>query len=319
MVALPQNDACPTLAAVDSALEAEAASKPPRHYLGMSSVGHPCPRKPWLDWRWVSHVRFNAAALKRFHDGHEGEELQAKRLRMVPGIELHIVDSNTGRQFGFEDCRGHFKGHMDGAILGVLQAAKTWHVWEHKQVSEKKLEALKKLKRDKGEKEAFRAWDETYYGQGMLYCHYSGMTRHFLTVSTPGGRDSISCRTNENPEHAMRLIAKAERLIAAHDPPPRLSEDPAWYQCKMCDHYAFCHGGEIERRHCRTCLHVTPVDGGEWHCGRHDAIRTVQQQLAGCADHLFLPGLIPAEQIDATGESVTYRFPNGEEWTDGNR
>lgn len=317
MAPLPPMTRSPTLDAVDRAIESAEARKPPRHYLGMSSIGHACQRKPWLDWRWVAHVRFKADALKRFHDGHEGEALQAKRLRMVDGIELHIVDPDTGRQFGFDDHDGHFRGHMDGAILGVLQAPKTWHVWEHKQVSEKKFAELEQLKADKGEKEALRLWNEVYYGQAVLYMHYSGMRRHYLTVATPGGRDTIDCRTDENPAHAMRLIALAERLIGANAPPPRVSDDPAWYQCRMCDYHAFCHQGVIERRNCRTCLHSTPVAQGQWHCGRHDALRDVQQQLVGCESHLFLPGLIPAEQIDADGESVTYRYPDGTEWTDG--
>jgi hypothetical protein len=206
---------------------------------------------------------------------------------------------------------------MDGAILGVLQAPKTWHVYEHKQTSEKKQAELAKLKADKGEKSALEAWDQVYYAQAVLYMHYSGMKRHYLTVATPGGRDTIDCRTDENPAHAMRLVALAERLIGANAPPPRVSDDPAWYQCRMCDYHAFCHQGVIERRNCRTCLHSTPVALGQWHCGRHDVLRDVQQQLVGCESHLFLPGLIPAVQIDADGESVTYRYSDGTEWTDG--
>lgn len=317
MAAIPKSDVDPTLDAVDRAIEEAEAGKAPRHYLGMSGVGHPCERKPWLDWRWITNIRHKADALKRFHDGHEGEALQVKRLRMVPGVELHVIDTETGRQFGFDDHDGHFRGHMDGAILGILQAPKTWHVYEHKQTSEKKQAELAKLKADKGEKSALEAWDQVYYAQAVLYMHYSGMKRHYLTCASPGGRHTISVRTNENPEHAMRLIARAGRMIASHNPPPRISDNAEWWQCRLCDHRAFCHDGVIERRNCRTCLHSTPVADGQWHCGRHDAIRNLNQQLAGCEDHLFLPGLIPAEQIDATGESVTYRYPDGTEWTDG--
>lgn len=38
----------------------------------------------------------------------------------------------------------HFRSHMDGVVLGLLQAPKTWHVLEIKATAEKKLAALRK-------------------------------------------------------------------------------------------------------------------------------------------------------------------------------
>ncbi len=180
----------PTLAAADQALEDAENSKPSRDYLGMSAIGASCERMLFYSFRWAQRVRFNAETLKRFADGHSGEDVQAARLRMVPGLTLITVDPETGRQIGFVDDTGHFKGHADGAVLGLLQAPKTWHIWEHK-VSEK-FKALEKLKAEHGEKAALEKWNPTYYAQAVLYMHYSGISRHYLTCSTPGGRSCLA-------------------------------------------------------------------------------------------------------------------------------
>ena len=299
----------PTLEAVDAALVA-AQDTTPRPYLGMSSIGHPCDRKLWFDFRWSVLRQFDAATIKRFEDGHRGESVQAQRLRMVSGIELH-TERPDGKQYGFSLCGDHFKGHIDGAVLGLLQAPKTWHVWEHKQVGDTKFKALAKAISDVGEKAALAQWDGIYYGQAQLYMRCSGMDRHYLTCSTPGGRDTISVRTDADHEFADGLIARAMRIIDAAEPPQRISERPDWYQCKLCDYASICHQSAVPLPTCRSCAHVTPVADGAWHCARHGKALDVAEQKAGCQSHRYVPALLRnfADAVDADTEanSITYR------------
>lgn len=313
-------DKDPTLDAIDAAIVG-AQDQMPRPYLGMSGVGHPCDRKNWYDFRWSDRPAFDAATLKRFEDGHRGEAVQAERLRLVAGVELHTLTPG-GEQYGFALCGGHFKGHMDGAIHGLLQAPKTWHVWEHKQVGETKLKKLASLKAEVGEKAALKEWEEVYHGQAQLYMRCSGMDRHYLTCSTPGGRDTISVRTDADHAFADRLIARAQRIIDAAEPPPRISERADWYQCKLCDHHAVCHGSAVPLPTCRSCAHVTPVADGEWHCARHAKRLDVAEQKAACQAHRYIPALLAnfADAVDADTEanSVTYRHrETGNEFTNG--
>ena len=44
---------------------------------------------------------------------------------------------------------------------------------------------------------------------------------------------------------------------------------------------------------------------------------TRREQEAGCAAHLYIPDLVPGEQIDAGEDWVSYRLPDGTEWRDG--
>lgn len=322
MVALNFNATSdPTLEAVDAAIEA-AQSTDQRPYLGMSSLGDSCDRKLFYSFRWMTAVKFDAATLKRFDDGHRGEDLQADRLRMVKGITLHTVDRNTGNQFGFVACGGHVRGHMDGAIVGLLQAPKTWHVWEHKQVGEKNFKALLKLKETKDEKDVLQAWNKTYYAQAQLYMHFSGMTRHYLTCSTPGGRETTSVRTDANKQDAIALADRAERIVNAPAPLDGVSDDPDYFECRWCDYATLCHGSAAPLPTCRSCSHSTPEPGGTWTCARHQGkTLSVPEQKQGCQAHRVIPVLLRnwAEPVDASKQDnwVRYQLKSGGEFVNG--
>lgn len=304
-----------TLSAVNEIIERNQDNKP-RPYLGMSAIGDPCSRKLWYGFRWAATRKLPIKSLLAIEDGHTGEELMARRLRLLPFIELHTVDQQ-GRQFGFSAIGGHFKGHMDGAIVGLLEAPKTFSVWEHKSVNEKKFALLQKAIEKHGEKNALKHWDEIYYAQAICYMEMSGMTRHYLTCSTPGGRDYISVRTNADPAEAKRLMNKAESIIFAKEPPPRISNDPAWYQCKWCDYNeTVCHGTATPNVTCRSCTHSTPVQDAAWSCAISQPMRP------GCQEHRYIPILLEnfAEPVDASAEGnwVLYRHKTtGNEFVNG--
>ncbi len=306
----------PTLDAVDAALEA-AQDRTARPYLGMSAVGGECARALYYTLRFCTPSDFKAKTIKLFEDGHRGEDIQAARLRMVPGIELYTADPATGKQFGQKDLGGHFRGHLDGAIHGLVQAPKTWHVWEHKQVSEDGYAKLTKLKEKHDEKDCFALWNPTYYAQATLYMHYTGMKRHYLTVSSPGGRKTQSLRTEYDPVHAAKLIAKADKIIFGAEPPPKLSEDPTWFGCKpygeLCRHHAVCHQSKVPPISCRTCCYATPEREGDgvWSCNNKmvgTPNLSIETQRKGCGEHLPLPFLVTfAETVDAGADWILFR------------
>lgn len=309
MVAIPQSlYSDPTLDAADAAL-VERQDRTPRPYYGMSTAGMACARRRWLAFRWAGREQMSAQSLRAIEDGYRGEALQAERLRLVPGVEL--ITEQDGRQIAVEAVDGHMRGHLDGAIRGLLQAPKTWCVWEHKQVNEKRHAALQKAKDTRGEKDALEAWDATYFAQGQLYMRYTGMERHYLTAATPGGRATISVRTDYQPEKAARIEADARAVIYAAEPPPRISEDPTWYECKFCPFHAQCHGEARPAVTCRSCAHSTPIAGGAWQCERHGGEIPTDFQRTGCADHRYIPVLLArvAELVesDERGDRVKWR------------
>src|SRR5262249_1294698 len=145
-------------------------------YLGASQIGHACDRFLWYSIRPDIPSRPRSAYLiKCAESGHRGEALMAEWLRSVPGIELWTKDDSTGEQHGFSDFGGRFQGHIDGVILGLLQAPGTPHIWECKVTD--KLEEFRKAKRTVGEKQALQAWNPVYYAQAVIYMDYFDLTR----------------------------------------------------------------------------------------------------------------------------------------------
>lgn len=310
MVALPQH-ACPTLEEADRALEAQQERRR-RGYMGMSAIGKECERALWYDFRWAARPAFDAPTLKRFADGHASEDVAVARLKATPGLEVHATDE-SGEQFGFKDIGGHFSGHMDGVILGLVQAPKTWHVLEIK--ASEKYTDLDKAKRKVGEKHALAEWNPTYYAQAVLYMDYAGLDRHYLVCVSPGARKWTAVRTNADPVFAQILKDKAERLIFTDHAPNRIGNADS-FTCKWCDFSGICHRGETAERNCRTCLNATPTRDGEWKCEQFGHVLSRDDQEAGCREHRYLPDLVPGEQIDADPHSVTYRMTDGTLWED---
>lgn len=234
----------PTLLAMHRAVEQREAANPPRTYLGASSIGDSCERKLWYGLQGTSREPRRAQLIYAAEDGHKTEDLTAERLRLVSGIELwtHKPD---GSQYGFEDFGGRFRGHIDGVIRGLLQAPKAPHIWENKSVNDKKFKLFQKAVAEKDEKHALKAWDPIYYAQGVIYMDYFDLTRHYLTVTTPGGRDIASCRTEANPTYAEALREKAKRILNATEPPARVSDNPSWYECKYCPFWETCHAVSV--------------------------------------------------------------------------
>lgn len=307
----------PTLDAADRAIEADGRARPDRlGALGMSSVAEPCSRKLWYKFRGVAREHFSAAALKLFDDGHRTEALVIERLRKVPGVTLQDRDPATGRQIAFADADGHLQGRADGLIDGLLQAPKTKHVLEVKATGPKKFAELQRAVRDYGLKAALRKWNPVYHAQAVLYMFYAGLARHYTVVATPGGRDWLGVRTEADTPFAIELRAKAERVIRADSPPVKLSPTPDHFECRYCAFSDVCHRDVPPRRNCRTCLHSTPVERGQWHCARWDRILPEETQREGCPAHLFIPGLVAGEVVEAGDSWVRYRMKDGTEFTD---
>ena len=156
-----------------------------------------------------------------------------------------------------------------------------------------------------------------YYAQAQIYMHYFEAEWHYLTTASPGVRDIISVRTRYDKAEAEKLIKRAHRIIFAPKPAGKISENPAWHECKYCTFHGMCHEQDMpKQKSCRTCLHSTPLETGGWHCDRHGISLSIEMQQAGCPNHLYVPDLIPGEQINSGPNWVEYKLKGGEVWID---
>lgn len=208
----------------------------PRDYIGASILGGECTRQVWYDIRNATPPSFEINSILAIEDGYTQEEVMSRRLSLLPGIKLYTRDEETENQITIQ--YKEIKGHVDGVICG-LKESKKWHVWEHKSVNEKKYNILKNLKIQDAEN-ALEKWDYKYYVQAQIYMEGLDIDRHFLTVSTPGGRDFMSLRTKRKKSF-MRVVDNLLEIVKDDNPPGKISDKPEFYLCKWCRHKKICH------------------------------------------------------------------------------
>jgi hypothetical protein len=315
MAALPQPQH-QTVQAIYGLHEQREAEQPPRSHLGASVIGHACERYLWLHFRWAGREAFDGRMLRLFQYGQQLEGRLVAELRAV-GVEVHDTDEQ-GRQFRVSAIGGHFGGSMDGAAIGLAEAPKTWHVLEFKSSNDKLFAELQA----KGVREA----KPMHWAQMQTYMGLTGMTRALYLVENKNTSALYQERVEADATEFARLMTRAERVITAPEPPPRLSADPAWFACKWCHFRAQCHGTEAPEVNCRTCAHSTPeLDGdARWSCALHKRDMTAAQQFVGCDGHRYIPILLEriGEQAGATDEAdgnaaVSYRTSAGETFVNG--
>lgn len=302
MAALPSSPT-PTLSAIYAGYEAQQGDGF-RDHLGASLIGKSCLRALWYDFRWATPARFEGRMLRLFETGQLEEARLVRNLRST-GATVLEVDPATGKQFRVSAHGGHFGGSLDGAAIGLLEAPKTWHVVEFKTHSVKSFADLTA--------KGVEASKPRHYAQMQIYMHLTGMSRAmYLAVCKDTDALHIE-RIEADKAESERLLDKAGRVINAPRPPSRLTDDPAWFECRFCDHRGVCHDRQAPAVNCRSCLHSSPVDGG-WSCARFDQPIGPQAQRAGCPKHLFIPDFIPSEVIDAGDDFVAYRLGDGSTW-----
>lgn len=282
-----------------------------RPHLGASIIGHACRRYLWLTFRWARQARFSGRMLRLFERGQREEAIMVSNLRAA-GVEVWELD-DSGRQYGVATFGGHFSGSMDGVALGLLEAPKTPHVLEFKTHNTKSFADLVRHGVQKAK--------PNHYAQMQVYMGLGGFTRAFYLAVNKDTDELHSERVHFDGAAFKDLISKAETIIFTPEPLERISVDPAWYQCKMCDLRELCHATRAPAVNCRTCAHSTPRRDGGWLCERHNKTLTSQEQRKGCSDHRFIPALLESIGVvsDASQERnyVTYRRPDGSQFTNG--
>lgn len=317
MAAIPKRESTSTVAAIYRHHEARNASEEPRGYLGWSGIGEPCDRRLWYGFRWAGREAFEGRLLRLFDTGHREEARVLDELRAI-GCEVFDRDE-WGHQFEVTSVGGHLVGHCDAVVLGLPEAPKTPHLVDVKTIKAKKFEELLK--------KGMKALYPKYWAQGHGYMGRLSLDRAmFIFVCKDDDRIHVE-RFEFDPVEFARLEARAERIVASATPPARLSEDPAWFECKFCEHQALCHGQAVPDVNCRTCAHATPrldVEGGIWQCEHEHVALDNATQRQGCNGHRFIPVLLErvAVQFDAREEpdgnlAVDYRLQDGTTFCNG--
>lgn len=283
--------------------------------LGASQIGKECERQLWYGFRWATMGEaFDGRMLRLFNRGHREEAVFVEELRGI-GCDVRDVDPSTGEQFTFTAVGGHFVAKIDGVALGIPEAPKTWHNVSFKTANAKTSAALAKS--------GVQAAKPENWAQSQIEMRLAQLDRT-LYLSVNKDTDELYAERIRRDEAAgLALEQKAERIIYAAEPLPRISEDAAFFKCKFCPASAVCHTPALPAVSCRTCLHATPEpDGdGRWSCAKWGADIPLDAQRAGCSEHLYIPALLArwgaVEDASETEGWVAYKAADGLEFRNG--
>lgn len=290
---------------------AEAADRRPRPHMGASQLGHPCDRWLWLSFRWAVTEEHEGRMLRLFRRG------QSEEATMLADLELagvKIETTQTHFEFG-----GHLSGSADAIVSNVPEAPKAHHVAEFKTHNEKSFNDL--------EKHGVVKAKPLHWIQMQVYMSGAGLDRAlYVAVNKNDDRLHIE-RIHYDAAAAKAAIDRGRRVSEADRmPEPIAGASPAWYQCKFCPAYKYCHQTKITTEvNCRTCAHSTAQPDGYWHCTTWHDVIPVPAQRKGCDSHVMHPDLVPWEMIDSSdGVGMVWRIDgevvaNGDPETDPER
>ena len=245
MVAIPQNTNT-TLHVIEHGEVAQVT----RPYLGMSSLGHSCPRYLWYAFRWCYTEYHTPRKLRLFNRGHREEPAMIEQLNRK-GIRF------WGAQTEFTCAHGHCLGHCDGFCDKVIEAPKTVHLAEFKTISDT---YMKKLKKD-----GVKLYSPAYYGQTQIYMKHANLTRCLFMAVNKNDDEYYIERIRYDENYAANLERKAENIILSEGPPPKQFES-TWFECKWCAAKDICHNGMEVDHNCRTCQYCDLCPDGKWEC-----------------------------------------------------
>ena len=273
--------------AVDKATAAEQGDGF-REHLGASLIGNRCLRKVWYNFRWHKKRVHTGRMIRLLSRGHRQEKIVADLFRKI-GATVELADSETGEQFVAAALGGHFGGSSDGRISGLdafglegignfeckTSNAKNFAILMSKGVMTAKLD---------------------HYIQAQMYMGFFMLPWTLYCCVNKDTDDLALELIAARPEMFNQYMDRAEEVIKAKAPPPRISSNSSWWECKFCDYHDICHHGVEPEHNCRTCGNSYPYisiineERPIWICNRWEqAIPTKADQKRGCDQWTPIP------------------------------
>ena len=278
--------------------------EPPRPHLGCSTLGHHCDRWLWLSFRWAVVEKFDGRILRLFRRGHLEEPQIISDLRSI-GIDIDGSQDHV-------DFGSHVSGSVDGVIHhGVPTAENTPHVAEFKTHSKKSFTDLKK-----GVQES----KPMHYVQMQVYMLGLKLKRALYVAVCKDDDHMHTERVRFDIDVAKKAVARGKRIaLSDRMPEPCTGASKAWYLCKFCAAYSFCHESEpTQQGNCRTCAHATAKADSTWRCERHNSENIpLDYQRTGCDSHTIHPDLVPYSRKEAESQWEAIYVINGKDVLNG--
>lgn len=251
----------------------------PRTHLGASIIGHNCERFIWFGFRWMFKESITGRQQRLFQRGHLEE---ARIIEYLNGIGFTVyAETVEGKQYHIVFGEGHGGGSLDGVVElptrydagfpqpPLLLEMKTAN---HKQFAPIKDSGMIKAK-------------PKHFAQASIYGRQRNI-QYCLYICASKNDDDLDIEIIElDWGLADAEITKGERIINLQYPPPRISNNPSYFECKWCPANAVCHLGASIPVNCRSCRHAEAMPNKAWQCNLHHASIPLEFMPIGCKDH----------------------------------
>lgn len=285
-----------------------------RSHLGFSLIGDECMRKLWYGFRWCQMPKPDPRVKRLFDRGHKEEErfidyltgigcivypfdpsyrllsndneyvvmkdseveiYLASRLSWadVSDDPFHIKKANDlgisyPVQWKVSAVHGHSGGSLDGkGFLPTKYGINEEVLFEFKTHKDTSFKSLK----EKGMVQS----KPLHYAQCCAY-GYLMKLNYVCYVAVNKNDDDIHLEIIKlNHKTGEMQVFKADRIIRSQEVPPKMQENPTFWQCKnLCNYYNLCFAKGVVEKNCRSCKNAIPIENKQWGCQKHNQILT---------------------------------------------
>ncbi len=254
-----------------------------RDHLGASLIGDSCSRKLYYSFRWAkksdfsSKTRTQGQALRLFERGHR-EEPSIIKLLEKSGHRFLPVPEGQDQHRAKLKCNGHFGGSMDAiGFLPEIFGMSDQILYEFKTAGDTQFRRLKK--------EGVKSDKPMHWSQMCVYGKDKSIN-YGLYICVNKNTDEIYIEFLKlDWALAETMEMKAEAIINAEEPPPKIAMSASHFVCKWCDYKDICHYEDQIDINCRSCKHSKPVENGQWKCKLADQVIPKDVVKLGCELH----------------------------------
>lgn len=198
----------------------------PRNYIGASSIGSECMRQVWYGYKNYP-LEPLSPRIKRILA--TGKLLEGMVIGLLEKAGLNVTRTWWDLK---DDDLAYFQGHVDC-------------VWLHSPSGDPiaiiEIKTAKASMFNQFKNHGLRAWSPMYYAQVQAYMGMSGIHEAHVIVMNKDNCDLWDECVKFDSMYYEELKMRATMINETKIPPPKVSNNPSWYLCKMCKFRKECH------------------------------------------------------------------------------
>jgi CRISPR/Cas system-associated exonuclease Cas4 (RecB family) len=206
------------------AIESKLVLQEGRGYLGVSQLGHECPRYIWYVYNNAPKEPVTPRMTRIWERGNWEEE---RIIRDLKSIGILVLDQQK------EVTVGYAKGHIDGLIEFIPKVSTKPHLFEAKTMADNYWKQCVK----NGVKNS----NFSYYVQFNIYAYLLHLPRILFVTVNKNNEERHFERLHADYDAAVNYIIRGAEIVEREVPPNKIG-GPEWYLCKMCSYKGVCHG-----------------------------------------------------------------------------